>query len=96
MLKHVVLMKFKPGAGEERIGELEKGLAGLPGAIAEVKSFEFGRDAFHSARSYDLALVADFEDLEAMKRYQVHPSHQAVVKIVLEVTESVVVVDFEH
>ena len=94
MLKHVVLMKFKQGTGEAEIGNLELGLGALPARIAEIRGYEFGRDVVRSERSYDFALVSTFDDLDAMKRYQVHPDHQVVVKQVLSMCESLLAVDF--
>jgi hypothetical protein len=94
MIKHVVFMKFKAGAADGAIAEMEKGMAGLPGAIPEIKEFQCGRDVVRSARSYDFALVATFADLEAMQRYQVHPQHLLVAAKVKELSESVVAVDF--
>ena len=58
MLKHVVFLKFKEGVTEAEIAALEKGLAGLPAKIPEIKGFHFGRDVIHSERSYDFALVS--------------------------------------
>jgi len=94
MLKHVVFMKFRSGTSEADLTRLEKGLAALPGKIPEIKSFEFGRDTLHTERSYDFALVSAFDDLESMKRYQVHPDHVVVLQIVRELCESILAVDF--
>jgi hypothetical protein len=94
MLKHVVFMKFKAGVSDADIKGLEEGLGSLPAVIPEIKGYEFGRDVVHSPRSYDFALVSSFDDLEAMKRYQVHPDHQVVIKKVLELCEGVLAVDF--
>ena len=94
MLKHVVFFKFRGGIGEAEIEDLEKGLAALPSAIPEILSYEFGRDVVQSERSYDFALVSLFKDLESMQRYQNHPEHQVVLKIVNELCESVMAVDF--
>jgi hypothetical protein len=96
MLKHVVFMKFKQGIATEEITELEKRLAALPGKIDEIKGYEFGRDIVHSERSYDFALVSAFTDMEAMKRYQVHPEHMKVVEMVRRSCESILAVDFEY
>ena len=68
MLKHIVFLKFKPGTSDADIKEIEKGLAGLPARIPEIKRYEFGRDILRSDRSYDFALVSEFEDQDAMKR----------------------------
>jgi hypothetical protein len=94
MIKHVVMLKFKKDAKESGTEELEKKLGALPGVIPEIKSYEFGRDIVRSERSYDFALVSVFDDLEALKRYQIHPRHQEVLKTVKDLCESVVVADF--
>ena len=94
MLRHVVFFKFKQGVGEEKIVDLEKSLAGLPAVISEILSYEFGRDVVRSERSYDLALVSTFKDVDALQRYQKHPDHQVVLKKVNERCESVLAVDY--
>jgi hypothetical protein len=94
MLKHVVFFKFKHGIGEEDIVDLEKSLAALPPDIPEILSYEFGRDVVRSKRSYDLALVSAFKDLDAMQHYQKHPEHQIVLQKVNKFCESVLAVDY--
>lgn len=96
MLKHVVFMKFKEGTPEGQISELERLLAGLPAVIPEIKLYEFGRDVVRSERSYDFCLVSAFENLDALKRYQVHPAHVAVLNLVREICSSILAVDFER
>ena len=94
MLKHLVFLKFKPGTAEDDIADIEKGLAGLPARIPEIKHYEFGRDIFHTDRSYDFALVSEFENQDAMKRYQVHPYHFAVLNKINAICEKILAVDF--
>lgn len=94
MLKHIVFMKFKTNVGDAEINDLEHGLATLPPVISEIKEYVFGRDVVHSERSYDFALVSSFADLEALKRYQVHPNHQEVVKKVVAMCDSILAADF--
>ncbi len=95
MIKHVVFMRFKKGAHPEEIESIEKGLGSLPGVIPEIKSYDFGWDVLHTERSYDFALVSAFDNLESMQRYIDHPLHQAVAKKCRELSDSIVVVDFE-
>jgi len=95
MIKHVVFLKFKPGSTEADIADMEKSLGALPARISEIESFEFGRDIIRSERSCDFALVSAFADLDALKRYQIHPDHQAVLGKVLNLCESILAVDFE-
>ena len=94
MIKHVVMLKFKKDAREAGISELENKMGALPGEIPEIMTFEFGRDVIRSERSYDFALVSVFEDIESVKRYQIHPRHQEVLKILKDLCESVIVADF--
>ena len=96
MLKHVVFMKLKEGITDAEISALEQGLSGLPAKIPEIKGFQFGRDVVRSERSYDFALVSDFENLEAMQRYQVNPEHVPVVGLVRSLSASILAVDFEY
>ncbi len=96
MIKHVVFLKFKQDVAAEKIGELEQGLGALPQSIEEIKEYVFGRDVVRSERSYDFALVSSFDDLEALKRDQVHPKHQEVLQLVLEICDSVLALDFEY
>ncbi len=96
MLKHVVFFKFKKDTAEASIAEVLEGLRGLPGIISEIKGFEFGRDVVRSERSYDMALVSVFDSLDSMKRYQVHPAHQAVVEKLKKICDSILAVDFEY
>ena len=95
MLKHVVFLKFKKGVSESAIAEIEVGLGELPDIIPEIMEFLFGRDVLRSERSYDFALVSEFENLEAMQRYIIHPAHQKVMAKIKVICESLVVVDFQ-
>ncbi len=94
MLKHVVFLKFKPDTADTDIADIEKGLASLPARIPEIKRYEFGRDILRSERSYDFALISEFEDTEAMNRYQTHPYHFAVLNKIRAICESIIAVDF--
>lgn len=94
MLKHIVVMKFKSDTSEEDIEDIEKGLASLPARIPEIKRYDFGRDILHTERSYDFALVSEFEDQDAMNRYQTHPYHFAVLNKIRTICESIIAVDF--
>jgi hypothetical protein len=96
MLKHVVFIKFKEGITDTEIATLEKALGGLPAKIPEIKGFQFGRDIVRSERSYDFSLVSDFDNLEAMKRYQLHPDHVPVIAMVRSVSANILAVDFEY
>ena len=94
MLKHVVIIKFKAGVGEAEVKDLEGRFAALPGRIPEIREYIFGPDVVRSERSYDFALVSAFEDVDSLKRYQVHPDHVALVGRIRELADSILAVDF--
>ena len=94
MLTHVVLFKFKPETDTAKANRLEAQLKGLPALISEIREFRVGRDVVRSERSYDLALVSAFDDLDALQRYQVHPAHQDVVALIKTICAGVVAADF--
>ncbi len=94
MLTHVVLFKFKPGTTAQDVQTLAEGLGGLPEVIWEIREYRFGQDVLHTERSYDYALIASFDDLAAMQRYQAHPDHQKVLAHVREIAAKVIAVDY--
>ena len=94
MITHVVLFKLKDRSPES-IEKARAALASLAGKIPQLRHFEVGADVLHTDRSYDLALVAKFDNLEDLNAYQIHPLHQEVVKYLLSVRQSIVAVDYE-
>lgn len=96
MLKHVVVFKFRKDIPETDIAEIEGGLSVLPAAIPEIREYVLGRDVVRTERSYDFALVSSFENVDALKCYQVHPAHQAVVDKIKKACDSILAVDFEY
>ena len=72
---------------------MSRGLAGLPARIPEIRGYHFGRDV-RPERTYDFALVSDFDDSNALHRYQVHPDHVAVGALVRRLSETFAAVDF--
>ena len=77
--RHVVLFRWKPGTGEPELAALEGALRALPAAVPEIRRYRFGRDAGEAAGNFDFAIVADFADRDAWRRYVDHPAHVALV-----------------
>ena len=98
MVKHIVMWKFKDSAEgktrEENIALVRDSLYALVGVIDEIKKMEIGADISHTDMSMDMVLLTEFEDVEAMKRYAVHPEHVKVSTYVRKVIESRVVLDY--
>lgn len=99
MIRHIVMWKFKESAEgntkEENIRIVSESLFSLVGVIDEIKKMEIGVDLMHTAASMDLALVTEFETLDTLHTYAVHPEHVKVADFVRKVTETRVVLDSE-
>jgi hypothetical protein len=76
---HVALFTWKPGTSDQQVDELAEALGGLPAVIPEIRSFRLGADAGVAVGNDRFAVVAEFDDLEAYKRYAADPRHRAVI-----------------
>ena len=99
MIKHVVMWKFKTEAeGKtklENMEELKRQLLALVPLIPQIKKMEIGFDITHSEFSADFMLSTEFESVEDLKIYAVHPDHLKVSGFVVNVVESKIVFDCE-
>ena len=95
MIRHVVLIKFKPEiATDDRMRGLAH-LQALPEQIDQLHIWSVGMDQMHLPRSYDLAVVADFTSLDEMRAYRTHPSHVKMAAFMDTLIEHIHSVDFE-
>ena len=94
MVTHVVLFKLKDRS-QESIQKAKDVLLGLQGRIPELRGFEVGADGLHSERSYDIALIAKFDDMAGLNAYQRHPEHVNAAEYMRQVREAAVAVDYE-
>jgi hypothetical protein len=79
VLRHVVLFRWKPETRPEQLAALEQALAALPAQVPEIRRYVYGRDARLVEGNFDFAIVADFADAEAWRRYAAHPAHQELI-----------------
>lgn len=79
MLRHVVLFTWKSDVTDVALRALAQGLADLPGQIPEILAYRFGPDEGLAGGNDDFALVADFADVEAYRRYAEHPAHRHLI-----------------
>jgi hypothetical protein len=97
MLRHIVMFKLK---GTEEVEkkqhsqQLKSAIEGLSGSIEQVKYMEVGVNINTNPSAYDLVLVSDFEDEEALNIYRDHPEHVKVIEIIQSIVASVHVVDY--
>ena len=94
MLQHYVFLKYREGTTEGHIAAFCERMLALPATIGEIEHLEIGRDELHDARSWDLVLVMEFASVEALRAYQRHPDHVAVMTFNDPFVANVASVDF--
>jgi hypothetical protein len=95
VIRHVVMFKLKPGVSSAQRDEWLEMSRRLHGEIDLVRSFSIGADLLRLPRSYDVAVVADFDNLEDVRAYADYPTHLATVELSRKLSEHIVSVDFE-
>ena len=99
MIKHIVMWKYKEFAhGNDRVTNArltKEKLEGLRGKIPGLLVIEVGLDFSATPNSSDVVLYCEFADVEALKAYQAHPLHQAIVPFGAEAASERRVVDYE-
>ena len=83
MLRHVAVYTWKPGTTDEQIEAFRAGVLALLGQIPEIRALTLGPDAGLSDGNDAFALVADFDDAEAYRRYATNPTHLDVIERLL-------------
>lgn len=80
MIRHIVLIKFKPDFDEEGIARVFDELLAIKGKIPGLLDITAGKSESPEKieRGYMHGFIADFENWEALAAYQAHPDHQAV------------------
>lgn len=94
MLQHYVFLKYVDGTSSDHVATFCERMLALRAAIAEVRHLEIGRDELHDARSWDLVLIMRFESVAALRAYQQHPAHRAVMAFNDPFVADVASVDF--
>lgn len=92
MVKHIVLYKFKPDTDKEAaVKIIASVLEPLVGKIPGLKHMEI-RLAFDGM---DYALYSEFENVEALNNYAVHPLHLEAKTHFVHFLETRVAADYE-
>ena len=98
MVKHIVLFKLKNELTESEkkvIGlQFKQAIEALPATISVIRKVEVGLN-INSSETWDIALYSEFDSLEDVKTYAVHPAHVAAAGIIATAKESRSCVDYE-
>jgi hypothetical protein len=99
MIRHVVVISWKPEATAEQKQQVSADLATLPAQMQGLtgsRAYVFGSDLGVTETNADFAIVADFDDVESYVAYRDHPAHVEVVKrSIAPIAERRMVAQFE-
>ena len=93
-INHLVLLRLKE-ANEANIAAALTQLRSLDGQIPSLRSLRVGADLIRSPRSYDIGLMATFDDLAGLQAYQEHPTHLPVLAYMKENCATIAAADYE-
>jgi len=96
-IRHIVCWQLAPTDPVEKAEaatRVSTGLSALLGVVPEIRTIAVGADVVGGA-NWDLALVADFDDLDALARYQAHPEHVKIGEYIRTVVSARIAVDLE-
>ena len=94
MLQHYVFLKYRNGTDGTHVQTFCERMLALRATIPATQHLEIGIDELHDSRSWDLVLIMRFESVKALRAYQSHAAHLAVMAFNEPFVASVAAVDF--
>lgn len=91
MVRHVVCQKYIDKRNALLAAEK---LRALMGVVPSLRSMEVGIDELCAERSYDLVILATFDDMEGLHAYDAHPAHQEVRAFIHPLNAGSISVDY--
>lgn len=96
MIKHIVLMKVRPGVPASQVEAMLAALNQLPQEVPRVRNWSLGKNLGPDYPDVHYGLVCEFEDQAALELYLNHPYHLSIRKEHTHPTlESRTIVDYE-
>jgi hypothetical protein len=100
MVRHIVMWTLAESAEskskEENLREVKIRLESLKASIPEIQFLEVGMNINSSEDAYDVVLVTEFKNEEALEHYQNHPDHIKVRDFLRKVRLRHAVVDYQY
>lgn len=100
MIKHIVMFKLKDAEGRteyENAVEAQKRFEDVIANVAQLKKGEIvinSKDAPQD--NYTISLLCDFETIDDLNAYQVHPAHVEFGKFIGTVRTARACIDYEY
>ncbi|MGL6363746.1 Dabb family protein [Aeromonas veronii] len=96
MIRHILLIAFKPGTQPARIDAVRTAFLAIPHQVSGVTAVEWGRNDSPEGRDdgFTHSVLMTFADEAARQRYLPHPDHDALKAIFRPVLERIIVLDY--
>lgn len=99
MIRHVIMWRFAEGyegmTKDEIMDKITDSFVHLKNTIPEIRFMSVERDVLKSERSFDMIYITEFDSLEALEAYRVHPEHVKVAEFIGKVRVAQAVTDTE-
>jgi hypothetical protein len=99
MIKHIVFWRLNESAyGNDKQTNaiiLKEKLLAMKSKVHGLEKIEVGFDFSSEKDSCDVVLYSEFENKEALHRYQIHPNHEEIKKWLRDVRYERRVIDYE-
>ncbi len=101
MMKHIVMFKFQAEANGktamENAAAAKEKAEQLPAQIPQLKKLEVRLNSPSAdPTNYEFALICDFETIDDLNTYQVHPAHVAFGQFIKPLREARACIDYEY
>lgn len=96
MIRHILLVKFKPEAAASDIERVRVLFQSMTTRVEGVESVEWGLNDSPEGlnRGFTHAVLMTFTDEQARQRYLPHPEHEALKAVFVPLVEDIVVFDY--
>ncbi len=97
MIRHLVMWKLQATEADEKtaaVAAIAAALEPLIDVIPGIRALKVYENVVESDANWDAALVGDYDSLETLAAYQVHPAHVEAAAVVRSYTAGRAVADF--
>lgn len=96
-IRHIVMWTLTATDEQTRAahaGQIAERLEGLVGVVPDIRSLTVASNVAYPEQNSDVVLVADFDDVDGLDRYQKHPAHLEAAAFVRSVVSGRASIDF--
>jgi len=99
MIKHIVMFKLKDADGKTEFENAAEAKERFNEVIEKVPSLKSGKVVINAkgaeASNYTIALICDFDKIDDLNAYQVHPVHKAFGSFIAGIKIERACIDYE-